>query len=444
MKRRKFLNYMSLATATALFTTNAQAMEEKEADSLFIFVQASGGWDVTSLCDPKGYLAEEVEENNNISNNAMNKSYAKSDIITLDNGISYPPITIETHGASHGVTFDYSDFFEKYKDELLIINGIDTQTNGHDAGKRYMMSGKLAEGYPAISALIAGVYLPSSPLGFITSGGYDVTNGFVAGTRVSNARTIIDLASPNIRESDEEDLFVYPLVFKEIKKARQERILRILSKQKLASVKTAMEQFQIAHSGTNELVKLVTFLDQLDENLNEEASDNAVFSQGRFAMAGFKAGLTTSVNISTGGFDTHGDNDRGQLNRLSKLLKGIDLLKQEAKNLGIEDKITFIIGSDFGRTPRYNASNGKDHWRVTSMMFMGNKLSKTGVIGSTTHEHQIEEVNPKTLKKDIENGIKINYGHINKALRKLANIDTNSNINQYYPLDSTLEDLDIF
>ncbi|MDQ7068439.1 MAG: hypothetical protein Q9M40_10960 [Sulfurimonas sp.] len=60
--------------------------------------------------------------------------------------------------------YEFSTFFDKYGSELLVVNGIDTQTNGHDAGRRYMMSGKLSEGFPALSALIAGIRMPSSPL----------------------------------------------------------------------------------------------------------------------------------------------------------------------------------------------------------------------------------------------------------------------------------------
>ena len=45
----------------------------------------------------------------------------------------------------------------------------------------------------------------------------------------------------------------------------------------------------------------------------------------------------------------------------------------------------------------------------------------------------------KTSKDD--NGIKITYAHINKALRKLAKIDTNTKVIQYYSLPSSIETL---
>lgn len=435
---------MSIVTAGVLLPNRLNSAETTNTNPLFIFIQASGGWDVTSLCDPKGYLANEIDANSRVSSSSMNMSYANKDIITMSNGISYPPITVATHGSSHGVVYDYATFFNKFKDKLLVINGIDTQTNGHSSGSRYMMSGKLSEGYPAISALIAGVNLPASPLGFITSGGYDFTDNFVPSTRISNASTLTELSNSNKISSDvtKTDTFMHKSVFSRIEKMRVERMDRIISKQKLDSIKNLMTEFKISHGGSNDLIKFDTALKQLDTNLDSK-TNNSVFAQGRMAMAGYKSGLTASVNISKGGFDTHSDNDRRQLSNLSKILEGIDLLDQEANNLGIANKVVYIIGSEFGRTPSYNGNLGKDHWSVSSMMFIGAGINKTGVIGSTTHTHKVNPVNPTTLKDDA-NGIKITYAHINKALRKLAKIDSNAHIKQYYAFPTATETLNLF
>ena len=445
MKRRNFIKYMSVVTAGVLLPNELNSATITNTNPLFIFIQASGGWDVTSLCDPKGYLANEIDANNRVSSSAMNMSFANKDILTTTSGIKYPPITVADHGTSHRVVYDYATFFNKFNSKLLVINGIDTQTNGHSSGSRFLMSGKLAEGYPAISALIAGINIPASPLGFITSGGYDFTDNFVPSTRISNASTLTQLSNTNKIHSDPKntDTFLEKSVFSRFERMRNERIDRLISKQKLDSIKNLMTEFKISHGGSNDLIKFETALKQLDTNLDAKAKSNSVFAQGRMAMAGYKSGLTATVNISKGGFDTHSNNDRGQLSNLSKILEGIDLLDQEAVNLGISNQIVYIVGSEFGRTPAYNGNNGKDHWSVSSMMFIGAGINKTGVIGSTTHTHKVEKINPKTLTKDA-NGIKITYAHINKALRKLAKIDTNAKVIQYYPLPKDIELLNLF
>ena len=447
MLRRNFLKYTSAVAAMALIPTESMAAEYK--GPLWVFVQASGGWDPTSFCDPKGYLESELDSNDNPTDSAMNKSYAKADIVKNSKGVPYAPVS-----ASDGVAdYAFSEFFENNADELLVINGIDTQTNGHASGQRYMMSGRLSEGYPALSALIAGINMPASPLAFVTAGGYDMTDGVVAGTRVSNIGAINELAYVNKQSTASNnnkpvpyevgDSITYksPSVFDRIKKARSERTTRLISKQKLESVETLAKQYNLAHTGSNELVKLVQYLpDDLDTH---EYRNNKVFSQGRFAMAGYRAGLTASVNITTGGFDTHGSHDANHLPSLARLLKGVELLKEEAVMQGIADRVIFVIGSEFGRTPGYNSGNGKDHWSVSSLMFMGPGIRGGRVVGSSNSRHNAEKINPKTLKKDI-NGIKMTYAHVNKAMRKLAGIEANKLLTQYYPLDGTIEDLDLF
>lgn len=440
MKRRDFLKYISAATALALLPSNAYAQESYNGP-LWIFVQASGGWDPTSLCDPKGYLEEE-DENGNIvrENDPMNRSYANSDIATSTSSeyIKYAPLS----GADdNNQQYAFSTFFDKYGKDLLIINGVDTQTNGHDAGRRYMMSGRLSEGYPALSALIAGINMPGSPLAFISAGGYDETDGVVAATRLNNLDALNELTFVN--KINDETTYLHESVLSRVREAKLARNKRVIEKQKLESVKKLAQQYNLAHSGSNELAKLVEYIPD-DINTHPDRN-NQVFAQGRFAMAGYKAGLTASVNIQIGGFDTHGNHDNTHIPRLARLLKGVDLLKQEAENQGISDKVVFVIGSEFGRTPGYNSGNGKDHWSVSSMMFMGQGIRGGRTIGSTSHRHNNNKINPTTLETSSEkSAIAITYENINLALRKLAKIDDNKLVTQYYPLPNSTESLDFF
>jgi len=440
MLRRNFFKYTSVVAAIALLPLEAKAATNN-TNPLWIFIQAGGGWDPTSFCDPKGY--KEVDDGSGkmvMETNPVNRSFKKADIATNSRGVRYAPLT-----ANDGIRdYNFSDFFENNADDLLVINGIDTQTNGHASGSRYMMSGKLSEGYPALSALIAGVTMPSAPLAFITAGGYDRTDGVVAGTRLTNMKAMNELAFVNKQSvSKEGDTINYknPSVFERILKARELRTERIINKQKLDSVKALAEQYNLAHTGSNELKKLVQYIpDDIDTH---EYRNNPVFSQGRFAIAGYKAGLTASVNIVSGGFDTHGNHDANHIPKLARLLKGIELLKQDTIDQGIADKVIIVVGSEFGRTPGYNKGNGKDHWSVSSMMFLGKSITKKGVIGETTDGHNIKKINASSLALD-DNGIHITYAHINKALRKLAGIEKSELLTQYYPLPTSIEELNLF
>ncbi|MBT8147719.1 MAG: DUF1501 domain-containing protein [Gammaproteobacteria bacterium] len=62
---------------------------------------------------------------------------------------------------------------------------------------------------------------------------------------------------------------------------------------------------------------------------------------------------------------------------------GIDHLWDQTEQQGLQDKVTVVVGSDFGRTPFYNSARGKDHWNVTSMMAMGAGVRGNRVAGAT-------------------------------------------------------------
>ncbi len=62
--------------------------------------------------------------------------------------------------------------FEKYRDYIMVINGIDAQTNSHSADVTNTWSGRLSEGYPTVTALAASIYGPELPMGFVSGGGY--------------------------------------------------------------------------------------------------------------------------------------------------------------------------------------------------------------------------------------------------------------------------------
>lgn len=446
MFRRDFLKYISVVGASVLMPKMAFGADTPYTGPLWVFVHASGGWDPTSLCDPKGY-AEVLDADNlpEMEADPMNRSYRTVDIATSSSGsnIKFAPLMESEDDVANG-RYAFRTFFDKYGKDLLVINGIDTQTNGHTSGTRFVWSGRLSEGYPSFSALLAGISLPSSPMSFITSGGYDFTDGVVAGTRLGNISAIERISYVNRysynTETSVETPFHDQATYDRINQARDDRYTELYNKQSLRSVKELMQKFKQAHSGSNELKELIQYLPD-DINTHPDRN-NSVFAQGRFAMAGYKAGLTVSVNITTGGYDTHSNHDANHIPRLSTLLKGLDLLREDAVNQGIADRVIFVVGSDFGRTPGYNSGNGKDHWPVTSMMMMGAGITGNRVIGASSERHGPLAVNPSNLAPDV-NGINITPAHIHQALRKFAGIDTQQLITQYYPI-SGVEDLPIF
>ena len=77
-----------------------------------------------------------------------------------------------------------------------------------------------------------------------------------------------------------------------------------------------------------------------------------------------------------------------------------------------------------GRTPNYNKGNGKDHWSVGSVMFLGPGIKGDRVIGATDEKQFHVPLNPQTLVTDKDKGVRVRPEHIHEALREYAGIAT--------------------
>ena len=116
-------------------------------------MQADGGWDPTSFCDPKANTPGEKVINH----------WAETDEVRQAGNIPYAPFAGNQR------------FFEKYHRMILVINGVDAQTNAHSVGIVHNWSGRNSEGYPTLGALCAAHYAPALPVPYLSFGGYSVT-----------------------------------------------------------------------------------------------------------------------------------------------------------------------------------------------------------------------------------------------------------------------------
>ena len=136
MNRRNALKLMTMAGLGAVLPLPLRSLAQSApvdpySGPLFVVIQANGGWDVTSFCDPKTNLAGEPIINN----------WAQTDSIRQAGNLSYAPFAAN------------QAFFDKYYSYTPVVNGIDAQTNSHDAGRLHNWSGRLSEGLPSFPAL---------------------------------------------------------------------------------------------------------------------------------------------------------------------------------------------------------------------------------------------------------------------------------------------------
>ena len=309
------------------------------------------------------------------------------------------------------------------------LNGVDMATNSHTVGTRHQWSGKLAAGYPALAALIAGIDAGGSPLAFLTFGGYDFTSGVVAPTRLGNLGALQRIAFPNRVDGDPaDDTFHSPVVWERIQAAQRGRRDVLLGRGLVPRAHAAVSRLFAARDSDNELRHLT-------DTLPSTLADNALQRQVQLSMAAFRSGVAKCASLTRGGFDTHGNHDAQHVPRLADLLAGVDFAWQEAERLDLADDLVVVIGSDFGRTPHYNGGGGKDHWSVSSMILMGHGIVGDRVVGATTHRQEPVEVHPATLTTaPAVGGIRLEPKHVHRALRALAGVSDDALVAGSFPL----------
>jgi uncharacterized protein (DUF1501 family) len=209
-------------------------------------------------------------------------------------------------------------------------------------------------------------------------------------------------------------------------------LIELEAAQALPKLKASIQALAEARANDGQLAALqLPQLVDLPGNLNE--AENLVRS-GQMALAAFGSGLGVAASLSLGGFDTHGNHDQQQRLRVIQLLTGVGALLDEIEAQGLADRTYVLIGSDFGRTPSYNAEGtggGKDHWPVTSFMAFGPGVEGDRVIGGTTADQNALLVDPSTLQASSA-GVKLTPAQIHVGLRNLAGLDPE--LTARYPL----------
>jgi hypothetical protein len=452
MNRRRFLQVAGLGGLAVMSPLGlgrpgkVHAGPSSYGGPFWILVNAQGGWDPTLLCDPKGGTMGDMM--------SVDQTYTPSQIGTAG-GIQYAPVTYSVDGIE---VFSGERFWSAHASRILAINGMDTQTNNHDAGTRTVWSSELAEGYPSFAALVAAVAAENLqlPMPFISNGGYDATQGLVPLARIGNnigdvqKIAYTDVCDPTTAMSD--DYFTTTTASR-IVAAQQARLQAAQKAAGLPSVQTATGDLYLARNDQAGLGALaaqlagqtLVTLSDLPDLAPIVAANQAgplgqlqgLLQQIQIALLAFKAGAAVSVNLNIGSFDTHSNHDALHSAMMVQLLRGLDYLFTQLDASGLTPNTYVMVGSDFARTPYYNTNNGKDHWNLTSFLAAGPGITGGKAIGGTDPNQGPLTFNPTTLAPD-PSGERIGTNHLHIALRNLAKISTSPAAQQYPIVGDTL------
>jgi hypothetical protein len=297
---------------------------------------------------------------------------------------------------------------------MLLINGIDPQTGGHGEAARHMWSGVQADNNtPSIAALFAARHMPGYdvPTPFISTGGFSRTGDLLSLTRLANTQTLESIAvHEHERGITNQARYVEDFALEEIYAARSER--HALTRPDQLPRFRAQRAALLREQENTPLLR--RYREYLPGSLN---TSNPWVAQTSTALACMRAGITASASVYVSDFDTHSDHENLHAVKLQELLETITFAIDRADELGLLDRMTVIISSEFSRTPEYGTNGGKDHWPTNSMFLMGPGIVGNRVIGATDDGLVPRNLNLDTLQVD-DAGERLYPGHIHAALRE--------------------------
>ncbi len=107
------------------------------------------------------------------------------------------------------------------------------------------------------------------------------------------------------------------------------------------------------------------------------------------------------VLVTYGGWDFHQNIVDGTKRLMPALDQAFATLIRDLDRTGLLDETLVMLSSEFGRTPKINKDNGRDHWpKVFSVVLAGGGIQRGKIFGTsnaTASEPDSEAIGPEDL-----------------------------------------------
>jgi hypothetical protein len=159
--------------------------------------------------------------------------------------------------------------------------------------------------------------------------------------------------------------------------------------------------------------QLTAFDVGLATKAERESYGDSQFGRGCLAARRLIETGVRCVEVTLKSFDTHFNNHENHTNLIKDLDPAFSTLITDLKQRGLLDSTIVICGGEFGRTPKLNPFEGRDHWpHGFSVALAGGGIRKGHVIGST---------DPTGVSEEPENPVKVE--DIHATVQHLLGID---------------------
>jgi uncharacterized protein (DUF1501 family) len=365
-----------------------------------VWINMQGGWDILEVTDPK--LS---------STNGITMSYSWDEAARI------------AGAADEARIGRWLPNIAALGNELLVVRGLAMGTTSHQAGNVYMDTGILsnagrvnAASIPAIVASESGATIPIIQL----NGGSDpqIDRGLlnpVSVVRASNLN-LYQSMYPSNAAAIEQKLTMMDYLQTSLGQLREE----VGESDRITALTAAEEKVrgQFVENVGSKLV--LTTADRAPFQSGAPTGMNSGLSEAfALALKLIKSDLVTCINLGVGGFDTHAN----QSARLQPILANVDFaLNKFVLELAAAGKLNntlIVLYSDFGRTPRVNNSNGRDHWPVGGALMLGGGIAGGRIVGATDDDLRAVSVNTDTGVAD-EAGVQLNPTHLGGSVLALT------------------------
>jgi len=348
-----------------------------------VLVTALGGWDTTVTLDPKRTSAlvdgPDLDEDPEVDDDVEAVTTYGGGLPIGTNAVKRPAV---------------STFFEAWGSQALVVNGLDMGTISHLPARGRIVTGSREETAPDVAALVAdrwgrGAALPYVDLGSTARPG--PFTGLTARTgAIGQARFLLDRSLPIPEPGGR--FMPHHRTGERVQAAadtwHRARWEHLLASRDPDGLSDRMAAWGSAQDRATDLMadgKNLAALLPSGLRVAFEAQADAAISLLRDGVA-WSVALDSALD-----FDTH-DNVVDQHDLQDALFVGLHHLVQGLSDADLLPDTVVVVVSEFGRTPRRNDADGKDHWPITSAMLVG-----AGVAGGRTWGATDDGVGPEPV-----------------------------------------------
>ena len=275
--------------------------------------------------------------------------------------------------------------------DFSLIRSMSTREGDHSRARFVSMTGYTPQGaikFPAFGSLVAHEFNVENDIpAYVHIGGRPaITGGGFLGPQF--APFVVGGRSRR-RGPDNADLKVADLV--PVSPGQQAERLQLQSE--LASLSTMPTSVvtDALNSARDRALRLMNPQAASVFNLEEEqASVREAYGSGSFGLGCLMARRLVErgvsfVEVSLNGWDTHSNNFERVKELSQQLDRGCASLLNDLRERGLLKDTLVVCQGEFGRTPRINGQDGRDHWPASwAMMLAGAGIRGGQVIGETS------------------------------------------------------------